>query len=133
MESEKCKHNVTGSYQGFSSRIGFFNSKWRRRESKKRLCLQLTEIQIIFFRYPSLDSVWIVSLIEFGVPISHDNIKPKIYGHRPSFESSFQDVAPPLITSWAQINNSDPDNLLTPGSQFNTLFPKSKVNPRSIT
>jgi hypothetical protein len=46
-----------------------------------------------------MDSIWIVSPLEFAVPISRDNIKPKIYGLRLLFEFSFWGVAPPLITS----------------------------------
>ncbi len=56
---------------------GFLNPKWwRRRESNKRLRLQPIKIQIIFFRYPSPDSVWIVSSLEFAAPNSDGDINP---------------------------------------------------------
>jgi hypothetical protein len=72
---------------------------WRRRESNKRLYFQPDDLVKKISRIFSVDHVWIVSSIEFGILNFHDNIKPKTYGDRPSFESSFRFVAPPLIIS----------------------------------
>ncbi len=43
---------------------------WRRRESNKRLCFQPNDIAKGILRIFSTDSVWIVSSIEFVVPVS---------------------------------------------------------------